>query len=91
MRDRRQQLRVHACERRWRSCLPRASAGWCGRLQRLFTAVGLREQAFVRLDDCRTFSRFRGLNELELRVRTACRWLRLPYPEHCIVGIYRRP
>ncbi|MGE3171179.1 MAG: class I SAM-dependent methyltransferase [Planctomycetota bacterium] len=60
-------------------------------LRRLFAAVGMQEAAFVRLDDCRTLARFRSLHEVELRLRTACRAVRLPYPEHCIVGIYRRP
>jgi hypothetical protein len=62
-----------------------------GVLQRLFAGVGMHEQAFLRLDDCRTFARFRSLCELELRVRTLCRGLGLPYPEHCLLGIYRKP
>lgn len=60
-------------------------------LQRLFLGTGMREEQFLRLDDCRTFARFRGINELELRVRTACRAVGLPYPEHCLLGIYRKP
>ncbi len=60
-------------------------------LQRLFRGVGMREAAFLRLDDCRTFARFRWLCELELNVRDACRFLRMPYPEHCILGIYQKP
>ncbi len=59
-------------------------------LHRLFAGAGLREEAFERLDDCRTFARFRGLCELELRVRTACRMVGLPYPEHCLLGVYRK-
>jgi SAM-dependent methyltransferase len=59
-------------------------------LRRLFAGVGMREEAFVRLDDCRTFARFRWLNELELRLMRACRALRVPYPEHCLLGVYRR-
>lgn len=62
-----------------------------GALQRLFAGVGMREEAFLRLDDCRTFARFRSLCELELRLRTGCRAVRLPYPEHCLLGVYRRP
>ena len=62
-----------------------------GRLQRLFGAHGLREEAFLRLDDCRTFSRFRWLLLCELRVRTFFRALGMPYPEHCILGAYRKP
>lgn len=62
-----------------------------GRLRRLFVGVGMREEQFVRLDDCRTFARFRGLCELELRCRSLCRAVGLPYPEHCLLGIYRKP
>ncbi len=62
-----------------------------GRLQRLFAGVGMREAAFARLDDCRTFARFRSLCELELMLRSACRTASMPYPEHCIVGIYEKP
>jgi SAM-dependent methyltransferase len=62
-----------------------------GKLQRLFAGAGLHEAAFLRLDDCRTFARFRGLHELELRARAVCQWLRVPYPEHCLVGVYRKP
>lgn len=61
-----------------------------GVLRRLFAGVSMREEAFERLDDCRTFARFRGLCELELRVRTACRMVGLAYPEHCLLGIYRK-
>ncbi len=60
-------------------------------LRSQFTAVGMTEAEFVRLDDCRTFARFRPLNEIELWVRTVCRALRLPYPEHCVLGVYRKP
>lgn len=61
-----------------------------GKLQRLFAGVGLAEVAFLRLDDCRTFARFRRLCELELRLRTLCRAVSMPYPEHCLLGIYRK-
>jgi hypothetical protein len=50
----------------------------------------MREAAFVRLDDCRTFARFRSLSELELQAMRSCRALGLPYPEHCLLGIYRK-
>lgn len=62
-----------------------------GVLQRLFTGVGMHEEAFLRLDDCRTFARFRSLCELELRLRAVCRAMGLPYPEHCLLGVYRKP
>jgi hypothetical protein len=28
--------------------------------------------------------------ELELRVRSLCRAVGVPYPEHCLLGIYRK-
>lgn len=61
-----------------------------GVLQRLFAGVGMHEAAFLRLDDCRTFARFRGVLELELRAMRLCRWLGVPYPEHCLLGVYRK-
>ncbi|MBM4062715.1 MAG: class I SAM-dependent methyltransferase [Planctomycetes bacterium] len=60
-------------------------------LRRQCAALGLREEAFLRLDDCRTFARFRGLAKLELRVRSLCRAVGMPYPEHCLLGVYRKP
>ena len=51
----------------------------------------MHEDTFLRLDDCRTFARFRSVSEVELRVRSWCRAVGLPYPEHCLLGIYRKP
>lgn len=62
-----------------------------GALQRLFAGAGMREAAFLRLDDCRTFARFRSLAALELGLLRVCRALGVPYPEHCLLGVYRRP
>ena len=59
-------------------------------LQRQFAAHGMREEAFLRLDDCRTFARFRSLSAIELAVMRACRAIGVPYPEHCLLGAYRR-
>ena len=60
-------------------------------LARRFAAVGMREEAFLRLDDCRTFARFRSMHQLELWMMRACRAVGLPYPEHCLLGCYRKP
>lgn len=60
------------------------------RLRRLLGAAGLRERLFLRLDDCRTFSRFRWLLGCELAARGICRAVRLPYPEHCLLAVYER-
>ena len=61
-----------------------------GALQRQFAAVQMDEAAFLRLDDCRTFAKFRSLSKAELFGMRACRAVGLPYPEHCLLGIYRR-
>ncbi len=61
------------------------------RLQLLFSAVGMREELFLRLDDCRTTGRFRVLNQVELDLRGLCRGFGLPYPEHCLLGVYQKP
>lgn len=60
-------------------------------LQRLFAGVGMAEERFLRVDDCRTFARFKWLSEMELRLMAGCRSVGLPYPEHCLIGIYRKP
>lgn len=61
-----------------------------GALRRWFAGAGMREAAFVRLDDCRTFARFEALLRLELALWRGCRLLGAPYPEHCLLGVYRR-
>lgn len=60
------------------------------RLRHLFGGFGMREELFLRLDDCRTTGRFRLLQRVELDVRRACQVLGVPYPEHCLLGVYRR-
>ena len=60
-------------------------------LGRQFAAAGLQEEAFVRVDDCRTFARFQSLHKLELLGMRACRAMGWPYPEHCLLGCYRKP
>jgi SAM-dependent methyltransferase len=62
-----------------------------GRLRTLFARHGMREERFLRLDDCRTFARFRVLLALELVLLRACALVRMPYPEHCLLGVYRKP
>lgn len=42
------------------------------------------------LPDCRVFSRYRCLNRLELMLWRACRKIRMPYPECCILAIFER-
>ena len=62
-----------------------------GALARQFAAVQMREEAFLRLDDCRTFARFRSMARAELLGMRACRALGVAYPEHCLLGVYRKP
>ena len=61
------------------------------RLRSLFAGHGMREELFLRLDDCRTFARFRAMLALELALLRACALVRMPYPEHCLLGVYRKP
>ena len=59
-------------------------------LQRLLGQAGFREMAFARLDDLSVFGSRRRMNALELRVRSGLSALGIPYPEHCILGVYER-
>ena len=61
------------------------------RLRSLFAGHGMREELFLRLDDCRSFARFRAMLALELALLRACALVRMPYPEHCLLGVYRKP
>lgn len=60
------------------------------RLRQLFGRAGFSEEFFARLDDCRTFHRFRVLHYLELSSWQFLRALGLHYPETCLLGVYRR-
>ena len=51
-----------------------------GGLRRCFAAAGMVEEAFLRLDDCRTFAKFEALNRAELAMMRACRAVGVPYP-----------
>jgi len=57
-------------------------------LKRVFDPVGLRENAFIHLDDCRALARWRVGSGLELWTWKALRTLKLCYPETCLLGIY---
>jgi hypothetical protein len=50
----------------------------------------MKEEAFMRLDDCRTFARFQTMAKLEMALMRACRAVGVPYPEHCLLGVYRK-
>jgi len=59
-------------------------------LARLFGSAGFTEESFQYLDDCRTFSKWKWLNTLELLTWKALRWVGLHYPEVCLLGVYRK-
>jgi SAM-dependent methyltransferase len=59
-------------------------------LRRLFEHVGFKEEAFARLDDLSALARFRRLYHLELLAWRGLKFAGLSYPEHCLLGVYRR-
>ncbi len=60
------------------------------RLRSLFEAAGFSEQFFTYLDDCRLFQRYKFLSFCELSLWRLCRALTIPYPENCLLGVYRK-
>ena len=59
-------------------------------LRRLFRKAGFDEEGFLRLDDCRSLSRWWATQALELLIWKALRAVGLRYPESCILASYRR-
>lgn len=59
-------------------------------LRCVFEQHGFREAAFGHLDDCRTFSRFRATQLVELCLWRCFRAIGLRYPENCLLGVYER-
>jgi 2-polyprenyl-3-methyl-5-hydroxy-6-metoxy-1,4-benzoquinol methylase len=59
-------------------------------LLRLFQQSGFTERYFTYLDDCRSLSRFRVTQCLELSSWRVMRALGCRYPENCLLGIYER-
>ena len=55
-----------------------------------FLKYAFYEDSFSYLDDCRTLSRWKNLNRLELLLWKLLRFVKLRYPELCILGAYRR-
>ena len=60
-----------------------------GTLRKLFEAVGLQEEAFLYVDDCRTFARWRALSTLEILIWRLLRSFGMHYPETCLLAVYR--
>jgi len=61
-----------------------------GSLRQYFEQAGFAEELSARPDDLSVFSRFGFLGGLELAGWRICRALRLPYPEGCLLAVYRR-
>jgi hypothetical protein len=59
-------------------------------LLQLMQDAGFEERAFFRLDDCRTFARWKWTHWLEVTFWRLLRSLSVGYPEQNLMGIYRR-
>ncbi|MBX9700551.1 MAG: class I SAM-dependent methyltransferase [Acetobacteraceae bacterium] len=59
-------------------------------LKRQFEAAGFAEERFLRLADCRSFARWPLTQQAELMVWRGLTALGIPYPEACLIGVYRR-
>ena len=57
---------------------------------RVMSEHDMDEVLFMRLDDCRSLARWRVTLFLELLVRSFLHVLRIPYPENCILTVYRK-
>jgi len=59
-------------------------------LRRMFMDAGFVEDDFKYLDDCRIFSRWRATSAIELIAQRLLRIVKIPYPDICILGVYRK-
>jgi 2-polyprenyl-3-methyl-5-hydroxy-6-metoxy-1,4-benzoquinol methylase len=59
-------------------------------LQRVFEANGFMEEAFLCLNDCRTFGGWKPTATLELALENLLRTTGLPYIDTCLLGIYHK-
>ena len=57
----------------------------------LFATQNMTEEVFQLLPDCRTTSRFQRLRFLELCLWKLLTTMGIPYPETCILAVYRAP
>ena len=58
-------------------------------LAKSLSKIGLEEQLFMYLDDCRAFARFRSLHFLELSLWRLLRLFKLRHYDNCLLGMYR--
>lgn len=59
-------------------------------LSGVFARHDFREVHYQLVADCRSTTRFRWLNRIELVLEKALRTVGLPYPESCILAVYRK-
>jgi SAM-dependent methyltransferase len=59
-------------------------------LRRLFDRAGFSEELFTRVDDLSVFGNFRRLGYVELLLWRSLSAVGLPYPEGCLVAVYRK-
>lgn len=59
-------------------------------LSGVFRTNGFEEESYLLLGDTRTTNRFRMLNTVELTLERGLRAVGLPYPESCILAVYRK-
>jgi 2-polyprenyl-3-methyl-5-hydroxy-6-metoxy-1,4-benzoquinol methylase len=59
-------------------------------LRRLFDRAGFSEELFTRVDDLSVFGDFRRLGYVELLLWRSLSAVGLPYPEGCLVAVYRK-
>ena len=59
-------------------------------LARLLAEGGFDEERFLAADDLTVFGSRRWLNLFELQAWRTLKWLGIRYPEHCLIGIYRK-
>ncbi len=57
-------------------------------LVEVFARYGVEEMCYMVVDDCRVFQRYYVLNYIELSARRFFKFLRLQYPETCILAVY---
>jgi 2-polyprenyl-3-methyl-5-hydroxy-6-metoxy-1,4-benzoquinol methylase len=60
------------------------------KLNQILGSHGFIEESFLYLNDCRTFDGWRITSFLELSLERVLRTIGIPYPEICLLGVYRK-
>jgi len=61
-----------------------------GTIRTAFLQAGFEEVVLRRLDDLSALGQFRWFSLIEVLAWRVCRTLRVPYPEHCLLAVFRR-